>query len=240
MNYGGLAKIFAFSDFERHRWVAEESKKIQKGACVLDVGAGNCRYRSLFDHCIYKTHDFAKMSDESITEGYGQLDYVSDICNIPVKDESFDVVLCTEVLEHVPEPIAAIKELSRILKHNGILLLTAPQRCGVHLAPYHFYGGYSPFWYHHFLPRHGLKVISMDANGGFFKAYGESTQRFVSILFPHGGPSGFRRKIFFPIFVLLKTQSLFVCLVCFWLDRLDKTKEFTVGYHIKAVKEASQ
>jgi len=237
MNYGRLAKIFASGDFERHQWIARESKKIQRNSHVLDVGAGSCRYRFFFSHCVYKAHDFGKLPEGLTAGGYGQLDYVSDICNIPVKDESFDIVLCIEVLEHVPEPIAAIKELSRILKPQGILLLSAPQRSGVHLAPYHFYRGYTPFWYRHFLPRHGLKIISIEANGGFFKAYGESTQRFVSMLFPRGC---FRRRILFPIFVFLKMHALFVCLVCFWLDRLDKTKEFTVGYHVKAVKEANR
>ena len=126
MNYGRLKKIFAFGDFERDQWVAREARQIPKGALVLDVGAGNCRYHALFSHCVYKTHDFAKLSKELTGGGYGKLDYVSDICSIPVEDESFDAVLCTEVLEHVPDPVKAIEEFARLLKPGGKLILTAP------------------------------------------------------------------------------------------------------------------
>jgi len=54
------------------------------------------------------------------------LDIVSDITSISVDDESFDCILCTEVLEHVPDAVAAIREFSRILKPGGILIITAP------------------------------------------------------------------------------------------------------------------
>ncbi len=235
MNYGRLRKIFAFGDYERDQWVAKEAKQVPKGSRVLDVGAGNCRYRLLFSHCIYKTHDFAKLSEE-LTGGYGKLDYISDICSIPVEDKSFDVILCTEVLEHVPEPIRAIQEMSRILKLNGTLLLTAPQRSGLHQGPYHFYGGYTPFWYRFFLTKYNLKIISLEANGGFFKHYSEETQRFVSILFSYNGSIKCRKVLFFLFFVLFKLSALLMCVACYFLDSLDTKKDFAVGYHLKAVK----
>ena len=47
------------------------------------------------------------------------IDFVSDLLNIPVPDKSYDVILCTEVIEHVPDPISAINEISRILKSGG-------------------------------------------------------------------------------------------------------------------------
>jgi ubiquinone/menaquinone biosynthesis C-methylase UbiE len=238
VRYGRLGKIFAFGDYDRDQWVAKEAKSLPKGSRVLDVGAGNCRYRRLFDHCVYKTHDFAKLAEESTGGGYGKLDYVSDICSIPVENGSFDVILCTEVLEHVPEPVRAIREMARILKQNGTLLLTAPQRSGLHQAPYHFYGGYTPFWYQYFLPQYNLKIVSMEANGGFFKHYGEETQRFVSILFADKGRLRYKRVLFFPVFVVCKLYALAVCILCYWLDRIDTAKDFTVGYHIKATKIA--
>ena len=117
------------------------------------------------------------------------------------------------------------------------MLLTAPLRSGIHQAPYHFYGGYSPFWYRYFFPITNLNILSIVANGGFFKHYGESTQRFVSILFPKSGQKKHRRVYLFPVFIVLKLSALFICVICFFFDRLDKEKEFTVGYHVKAIKE---
>lgn len=49
-----------------------------------------------------------------------KIDIVGDITNIDVQDETFDAVMCIEVLEHVPDPISAMKELTRVLKKEGL------------------------------------------------------------------------------------------------------------------------
>jgi len=109
---------------------------------VLDVGAGSCPYRGLFAHCEYRAQDLAPLRGDQLRHGaYGQLDYVSDLAAIPVPDGSFGAVLCTEVLEHHPEPITVVKELARILEPGGKLILTAPLGSGIHQEPYHYYGG---------------------------------------------------------------------------------------------------
>jgi ubiquinone/menaquinone biosynthesis C-methylase UbiE len=93
------------------------------GARVLDVGAGRGRYRDLFLHCEYKAQNFGQ---EPSSVGHDTaLDYESHITAIPVPDASFDVVLGTEVLEHVPEPIPAVQEMSRILRPGGMLIVKA-------------------------------------------------------------------------------------------------------------------
>lgn len=110
-------KILDFNKNGRDKWVAEQVLKIPAGAQVLDVGVGTGPYRTLFSHCEYKTHDFAQEPD---TIGkYTSLDYVSDITSIPVSSDSFDVVLCTEVLEHVPDPQLAVKRWHASLKKGG-------------------------------------------------------------------------------------------------------------------------
>lgn len=48
--------------------------------------------------------------------------------NIPLRDKTFDLVLVFEVLEHVIQPMAVLREVNRVLKPNGILFLTAPNR----------------------------------------------------------------------------------------------------------------
>ena len=50
--------------------------------------------------------------------GLKKCDIISDITNIPLKDQSIEHILCSEVFEHLPNPVLALKELSRIIKIN--------------------------------------------------------------------------------------------------------------------------
>jgi 2-polyprenyl-3-methyl-5-hydroxy-6-metoxy-1,4-benzoquinol methylase len=58
----------------------------------------------------------------------GSLGLVADVCQLALRSESFDVVICSEVLEHTDAPEAAIKELTRVLRTDGLLVLTTPNR----------------------------------------------------------------------------------------------------------------
>jgi len=51
---------------------------------------------------------------------------IADGCNLPFKNEQFNTVCLAEVLEHVPEPLLLIKEAERVLKKNGLVLITVP------------------------------------------------------------------------------------------------------------------
>ena len=230
-----LRRVYTFNQYERDRWVATQAAKVSAGSRVLDVGAGSCPYRGLFAHCEYKTHDFAQLWPDQLLgrKGYGVIDYVGDLLSIPVSDASFDVILCTEVLEHVPEPIGAVQEFARILRPGGRLFLTAPLGSGLHQEPYHFYGGYTPHWYRRFLLETGFENITIEANGGFFKHYGQESLRFAVLMAPWRGG----QLVWFPIWLLSLPWLAVICpLLGHVLDRLDRDKAFTVGYHVKAVR----
>jgi ubiquinone/menaquinone biosynthesis C-methylase UbiE len=228
-----MDEIINFNALTRNKWVAEKAKEIPKGSSVIDVGAGECAYKHLFQHCDYKAQDFCQYS--GTTEGtqqegweYGLIDYVSDIDNIPVPDKSFDVALCTEVLEHVPKPIEALKEIGRMLKTGGILYLSAPLGSGLHQQPFHFYGGYTPHFYNKFLVEFGFEIIEIKPIGGLFKHVGQELHRVGRVLIDRKS----RRFTFFHKFIFMN-----------WLPRyLAKLEndilidEFTVGYLIKARK----
>jgi len=64
------------------------------------------------------------------------VDVISDITSIPLPDASFDACLCTEVLEHLPHPIEALRELARLLRPGGRLILTAPFCSLTHFSPH--------------------------------------------------------------------------------------------------------
>ena len=238
-------RIFKFNQYERDRWMHKRAGELSEGLHVLDVGAGSCPYRSFFSHCIYKTQDFSTLPKDQLTghAGYGKIDYVSDILSIPVADESFDVIVCTEVLEHVPEPILALQEFSRILKPGGKLLLTAPLGSGIHQEPYHYYGGYTPYWYRKFLAESGFNNIEIKANGGFFKHFAQESIRFVKMSAPWKMVAGRPWQIGWTfIWVILIPLMLFVIpVICHSLDsKFGKTHFFTVGYHVTAIKAGSE
>jgi predicted SAM-dependent methyltransferase len=54
-------------------------------------------------------------------------DVKADICNLPFKDNSYDVILCNHVLEHIPDDTKAMQELFRVLKKGGMAILQIPQ-----------------------------------------------------------------------------------------------------------------
>ena len=58
----------------------------------------------------------------------GSRGVVADVCQLPVRDERFDVVISSEMLEHTEAPERAIAELARVLRTGGLLVLTTPNR----------------------------------------------------------------------------------------------------------------
>jgi len=159
-----------------------------------------------------------------------EIDYVSDITNIPVADESFDVIICTEVLEHVPEPIEALREMSRILKRGGSIFVTAPLGSGLHQLPYHYYGGLSPQWYRHFFPKFGLQLKEISPNGGFFKLLAQECARVAWTLPQHQHLHGNNVEFIRNLFKEWLPRYLFA------LDEKCFIDQFTVGYHVEAEK----
>lgn len=218
-----------FNSRSRDEWVADRARSVASGSRVLDVGAGTAPYRDLFNHCKYETQDFFEYDGYKGPEGqYANIDYVSDITKIPVPDASFDVILCTEVLEHVPRPIEALAEMARITKPGGRLILTAPLGSGLHQEPYHFYGGYTDHWYRRFLTEFGCEVVSIEPNHGFFAHLGQECARFGwqfdRLKLEHGG---YEEELTHMIGDLLPRYF-------YQLDRKIPLREFTIGFHVEA------
>jgi len=131
------------------------------GARVLDAGAGNSVYRRHFSHVSYEAADFLQ-----VDKRYAQMDYVCRLDDIPVSDGRFDLVLLTQVLEHLPEPEAVLLELNRVLRHDGKLWLSAPLFYPEHEQPYDFYR-YTRFGFSYLLERAGFEVESIDWLEGY-------------------------------------------------------------------------
>lgn len=165
------------TDMERIRdtWISLQLLKLSQGLSILDAGAGECQYKKYCQHLVYTSQDFCQYdgtgNGSALQTGKfdtASIDIVCDITSIPIPDKTYDIILCTEVLKHTPDPQLVIKELSRLLKPGGILILTAPFCSPTHFAPYHFADGFSRYWYYHHLPKNQLQINSIEPIGNYF------------------------------------------------------------------------
>jgi hypothetical protein len=125
---------FSFLDCRRRvELLRSEAARLNGGARILlDVGGRGRPYAPLFDGHVERHYVLDLETGDSVN-------VVADARRTPVGSQSVDVVLCTQVLEHVPEPQAVIAEIHRMLKPGGRLLLTVPS-----IFPQH--GGPGDYW----------------------------------------------------------------------------------------------
>jgi SAM-dependent methyltransferase len=116
-----------------YRFVAEQARLLPSGARVIDIGAGEAPYRELFGDQHFVTLDRAD------TPHSGGVDLYGHAGSIPAPQGSFDVVLCTQVLEHVSQPLEALHEFHRVLRPGGVLIATVPFVWEEHEAPFDYY-----------------------------------------------------------------------------------------------------
>jgi len=108
------------------RWLQAEGASA-RGLRVLDVGCGVKPYRPFFtDAAEYVGIDLP---------GNPHADLIGSADRLPVEDAAFDVVLCLQVLEHVDDPEAVVRELRRATRPGGRLLLSTHGVQRYHPAP---------------------------------------------------------------------------------------------------------
>jgi SAM-dependent methyltransferase len=220
----------------RIAWLEKTLAKIPAGSRILDAGAGERPFRRMCDHLTYVSQDFDQYDGHGDEGGLQMgswgpegIDIVGDITSIPEPDASFDAILCTEVLEHLPDPLAALKELVRLLKPGGRLLMTAPFCSLTHFSPFHFASGFNRHFYERHLPQHGLEIIELEANGNFFEYLAQELRRLPSIgeRYASSSPSRIERVALRVVLRMLQRFS----------SRDRKSDELLCfGYHVLATK----
>jgi ubiquinone/menaquinone biosynthesis C-methylase UbiE len=172
----------------RVKWLETTLKNIPAGKKILDAGAGEQQFKKFCSHLEYVSQDFGQYKPENLDSAlqmekwdYGKLDIVSDIASIPVENNSFDVIMCTEVFEHIINPREAVLEFSRILKKDGLLIITAPFCSLTHFAPYHYYTGFSKFFYEKVLSENDFNLLETSTNGNYFEYIAQELNRVPDI-----------------------------------------------------------
>jgi SAM-dependent methyltransferase len=124
------------------------------GGRVVDIGCGSRPYESLFRASGYVGLEL-DTPDNRLTK---KADVYYDGKTFPFEANTFDSAICNQVLEHVFEPDAFVREIARVLKIDGVLLLTVPFVWDEHEQPRDF-GRYSSFGLTALLERNGFEVI---------------------------------------------------------------------------------
>ena len=129
----------------RAELIADQAAKLPLVKNLLDVGGKGKPYACFFRGCVanHLVMDVAPALS---------VDVVGDARIMPFSDASVDVVLITQVLEHIPDPVAVIGEIRRVLKPGGTLLLSVPS-----IFPQH--GSPGDYW--RYMPQ-GLQWILRD------------------------------------------------------------------------------
>lgn len=183
------------------------------GARVLDAGAGEGQYAAFFPGRRYVGVDLG-IGDEAWN--YAGLDAIADLNQLPFADGAFDAALNIVTLEHLCEPHRAMREVARVLKPGGRLLLIAPHQWEVHQAP-HDYFRYTNHGLDWLVRQAGMNAERIDAVGGLFRLLSRrmlaALQLFPAVLKPLAA------LVFVPAGLALP-----------WFDGLDRQKLFTLGY----------
>jgi ubiquinone/menaquinone biosynthesis C-methylase UbiE len=124
--------------------VFEKCKKHLKGT-VVDIGCGSGDFlKIIMDNniqCTVYGTDFSTGSIQRCKDFIQNGTFlVDDIYAMKLENNYFDVVICMEVLEHLEMPEIAFRELRRICKHDGLIIITIPN------GKYDDYIGHQNFW----------------------------------------------------------------------------------------------
>ena len=178
---------------------------------TLDVGCGNRPYEKTYFVGASEYIGADYQTDRS------RPDVVCSALDLPFPPGSFDTVVCTEVLEHVPHPARALAEIHRVLKPGGFLVLTVPMYWPRHDLPYDFFR----------YPYDGLLHLVSQSGLELHKLYNRGrSYAFLGQVFQHVQP------------VPSRAFSWLVNRFFLWCDRRLKHDTLTMGWTLVAQKPA--
>ena len=168
-------KLRAFPHVSEHNWLIhrlmidflEDAAALHALGVLVDIGCGKKPYQPLF--APYVIQHIGVDLAEAFERG-ASVDVIGTAYETNLEDISCDVVLCTEVLEHLEEPAVAIGEMCRILKPNGKVILTVPFFWHIHEEPRDFYR-YTHFGLQYLFEKGGFEVLEVSPLSGYIVTF---------------------------------------------------------------------
>jgi SAM-dependent methyltransferase len=149
---------------------------------LLDVGCGDKPYEQLFRPYVdeYLGIEHALTFHETSASARGKADMHYDGERFPLPDESFDTVLCVQVLEHTPNPHALMTEMARVLGQDGLLILSAPFSFRLHEEP-HDYQRFSPHGLRELCTGAGFAIEEIAPHGNLWSLVGHKLNSYLAL-----------------------------------------------------------
>lgn len=232
----GLRSIFDPENGRIRAFLQEEVEQLAPGAHVLDASAGTRPYSKYFHRQNYESCD---MPGGFYTCKH---DFECLLDSIPRPTGTYDAVILTQVLEHVPNPTAVLAELNRVLKPGGVLLLSVPLNGPLHGEPWHFFQ-FTHYGLSELAKSNHFAVERLEKVGGAFWFFGKHVQDTCRKLMKQVDPFRARKRgqsvakcilwslLFLPVWIVGVILLGYVFRpVSYWLDRFDFAKTLTIGY----------
>jgi len=213
-------------------FLSEVHGAVKPGDTMLDAGAGECKWRHHFPECKYIGLDY-KVGDA--TWDFSDVTLEADLNkHIPMDDQSVDVIISIQVLEHLSEPQQALKEMYRVLKPGKSVFLTTPFAQEEHQTPYDFYR-YTRYGLKYLGETAGFEVNYVKPMGGYFLLM----RHMLTYMHykPFYGGNQFAWWLTLPLRLTFRVLSVVVLPpLLSTLDRLDPDPVMTLGYMTRLTK----
>ncbi|MGB8190933.1 MAG: methyltransferase domain-containing protein [Chitinophagaceae bacterium] len=162
---------------------------------LLDFGCGRKPFENLFNVNEYIGVDMEQTGHD---HSNSKVDVFYDGKTLPFADETFDALLCSEVLEHVFDPAETLSEVNRVMKTGSKAIFTVPFCWNEHEVPYD-YARYSSFGLKHLLEKHGFRVVELRKSGHFVEVIFQLWALYFFEFFKKFGHTGHVISLFFII-----------------------------------------
>src|SRR5690606_38821261 len=191
-------------------------------------GCGNKPYESW-----YKPLTASQVGCDIIQSDKNRVDVLCPATALSFKDNSFDSILCTQVLEHVFEHDKLISEVFRVLRPGGNIILTVPFAWELHEEPYDFFR-YTKHSLKLLFEKAGFDINYIKPNGGKWAAIYQLRTNMIYSSFKNRTFINKLRRILYNELRLTQLRNHFAI----WMDKKFRDEVFTLNYIVVAHKPA--